>query len=439
MCQKRYSRRHLGRYWLAALAALALAGAGRAQSAAPTDPGAAPAPIFDPNVVQAGCATCGGGGLPPLSCQGSCALGACGGGVGQCSPGRNTCFCGDWQADTAFGRFLNGVYNCICCPDPCYEPRWTPVADAAFFVDAARPVTQTRLRYEHDWNIHTPDRGEYFWAAPRLPSVIGPGGMCALHGVGKNMNCIPDSVDTDELFVYTEAGTGRFSAFVEMSYLSLDPHASAAIPTVAPPGTTLADPITPCCHESGFGDMNVGTKAMIIDCCLMQLTFQFKTYLPTGAFTKGLGTGHVSLEPSLLLGLNLSPNCYLQAQTSYWIPIGGDDLYQANVYHNHISLNHVLWRPCPGLTLVGTLEANDWWFLNGSYTETGFLAPIPGTTPPSLAAVAGPASGSNIFTFGPGVRLFVCDKIDVGVGSAFAVGGNRWADELIRAEFRMRF
>ena len=39
--------------------------------------------------------------------------------------------------DSACGRFLNDVYNCICCPDPCYEPHWTALADSAFFVDAA--------------------------------------------------------------------------------------------------------------------------------------------------------------------------------------------------------------------------------------------------------------------------------------------------------------
>jgi hypothetical protein len=40
---------------------------------------------------------------------------------------------------------------------------------------------------------------------------------------------------------------------------------------------------------------------------------------------------------------------------------------------------------------------------------------------------------------GPGLRLFICDKIDLGVGSAFAFTGTHWAEELIRAEFRWRF
>jgi hypothetical protein len=40
---------------------------------------------------------------------------------------------------------------------------------------------------------------------------------------------------------------------------------------------------------------------------------------------------------------------------------------------------------------------------------------------------------------GPGVRLFICDKIDLGVGTAFAFTTDHWAKELIRAEFRWRF
>jgi hypothetical protein len=399
-----------------------------------------PGPIADPNVVPAGCATCGngllggphhGGGL----FDGGCADGSCGGG-GQCVPGRNTCFCSDWVPDSACGRFLNGLYQCICCPDPCYEPHWFPVADSAFFVDAARPVTQMRLRYEHDWNIRNPDRGEFFWAAPNFAAgktnpgpvqLIGPAGPCARSGFGKGQGCAPDSVDADELFLYSEAGTGRFSAFVEMSYESLDPTDSPAF---------IENGFGACCHRSGFGDMNVGTKAMLLDCQLVQLSFQFKTFIPTGAFTKGLGTGHVSLEPSFLLGLCLTHDCYLQAQFSYWIPIGGDDLYMSDVFHNHLSINHVLCRPCTGVEVVGTLEFNDWWFLSGAYTQTAFLIRDANGVP---SPVLGTGGGSNIFSAGPGIRVFICDKIDFGVGSAINFGGDRLAEDVVRAEFRWRF
>src|SRR5262249_37683940 len=99
------------------------------------------------------------------------------------------------------------------------------------------------------------------------------------------------------------------------------------------------------------------------------------------------------------------------------------------------SLNKVLWCPCPGLQIVGTAEMHNWWILNGDYTSPSLLAP----SGSGLAPVARSARCEDIFTLGPGVRLFICDKIDFGFGSAFAVGGNRFADELLRAEFRWRF
>ena len=46
---------------------------------------------------------------------------------------------------------------------------------------------------------------------------------------------------------------------------------------------------------------------------------------------------------------------------------------------------------------------------------------------------------SCIFSMGPGVRLVICNYLDVGVGSAFALSGQTWSRELIRSEFRWRF
>ena len=43
-------------------------------------------------------------------------------------------------------EYEGGLYEALCCPDPCYEPRWLAVADAAFTCEAARPVTQQRAQ-----------------------------------------------------------------------------------------------------------------------------------------------------------------------------------------------------------------------------------------------------------------------------------------------------
>jgi hypothetical protein len=239
--------------------------------------------------------------------------------------------------------------------------------------------------------------------------------------------------------LYMEGAAARFSIFVETSYLHFDPDVAPVAPLIgrsaaavaSPAGSSLMNLPQPA---SGFGDLVVGSKALLLDSELVQTTFQFKTFIPTGDFTKGLGTGHVSLEPSLLAGVRLNHATYLQGQLAYWIPIGGDRDYQGNVFHAHASLNHVLWCPSPGWTVVGTLEASEWTVLNGLETATDFLLPVKG----KLTPVATDAK-TSMLSAGPGIRLFICDKIDFGAGSQFALTNTHWEGELFRVEFRWRF
>src|SRR6202044_3955508 len=104
---------------------------------------------------------------------------------------------------------LCGLYECICCPDPCYEGRWTPIADSAFFVEGARPVTQTRLRWDDGVGMILPDRSEYFWAradgSGKGPAPAGP-------------NFITPSLSYNQLYLYTEAAIKSVSVIFEMPY-----------------------------------------------------------------------------------------------------------------------------------------------------------------------------------------------------------------------------
>jgi hypothetical protein len=351
--------------------------------------------VTDPNIQQAGCSTCGRGliGGPGDFYRGPGSTDACAGG---CVPGHRPCDC-CFDQSTYVGRLLGGLYECICCPDPCYEPHWVAAADVAFFQDSARPVTQTRLRWDTGWDMLTPDRAEYFWARERGP--LGP-------------NVVARFINFRELTMYTEGAIDRIGVFVEQSYREVGVHASPISPT---PDTTF----------SGFGDLNIGTKTLLLDCDLLQFAFQFKTFIPVGSAGKGLGTGHVSLEPAFLSTLHLAPDTYLQAEAAYWIPVGGDSLYQGNVFHGHLAVNQVLWRLCRDVVLVGTMEFNEWSIINGNFTD-------PGTGNPARAR-------ASIFSLGPGARFVICDRIDFGAGTAFSVTGARWAEEMVRAEFRWRF
>ncbi|HWG44741.1 MAG TPA: hypothetical protein VN688_18340 [Gemmataceae bacterium] len=362
---------------------------------------AAPVPLFAPPALESGlpvggCASCGGGAgasdvrpAPPADAC-ACGIGGCG-----CIPGRNPCY--SCNATTHVGRFMGALYECLCCPDPCYEPRWIAAANSSFFTDPARPISQTRVRYDSGLGLQFPDRAEYFWARAdgkgRGPSPVAP----HLGEGGLNYN---------QLSLYTEVAIKKFSFFTEIPYLSINPN---------------FDPFA-----AGFGNMNLGTKSLLFDCELLQFTFQFRTYIPIGSSAKGLSNGHVTLEPSVLMALKLGPETYLQGQIGEWIPIGGDPNYQGSILQHHLSLNHVLWRIMPDVPLIGTLEYNGLSFQTGSFTDP----------------ILGPFQKGGAYTFvsmGPGLRLVICNRVDIGVGAAFAVTEPTYPRQLYRTEFRWRF
>jgi hypothetical protein len=375
------------------------------------------APAGDPgtsDILPVGCSSCGGGllgglpaptlgagpdGVPGGGPGGGCACG-CGCGV-PCHAGRVPCDCCDGGGN-CFTKFFYGVYQCICCNDPCYEPAWVPLANAALFVDPVRPATQIRLRGDFAGQYQFPDKAEYFWAqenarGPHFAGTVPPGTKA------------PGSPNLDYTMgsLYNEVAVNNFSFFVELTYLNIEP--------ILYPG------------DSGFGDMNLGTKTMFLDCELIQSTFQFKTFLPTGNAGHGVGTGHVSLEPALLTSIKLTPITYFQWETAFWFPLGGTASFQGPLFHYHLSLNQLLCHCGKDIQLIGTAELNGYDFTDGSYTS-----PLTGL-PASVKAV------TNIVNLGPGLRLSICNKFDMGAGGVFAISKDRMAEAMARLEMRYRF
>jgi hypothetical protein len=360
---------------------------------------AATATKVDSTLKQVGCSSCSSGLLgPDLSVLptfsgtcGSCDSGCCGGG---CVPGKTPCDC-CFDESTCVGRFLGGFYHCICCPDPCYDPHWNPLADAAFFQDGPRPVTQMRLRYESVWDYTFPDKAEYLWAQEGVKGPKAPPGV-----KGER------AVSYQDLSLYSEVAVDRFSASIAIPYLDMEDDTFAG--------------------ASGFGDLTIGTKSLLLDCELMQFAIVFNTTVPTGNFLKGLGTGHVTLQPGALMALKLTTMTYLQSGLLYSIPIGGDQGFEGPVLQYHLSLNQMLWNCGNGIKLIGVAELNGYEFLGGAATA------------PDGTILSAKDIGS-VVSIGPGVRLVLCDKIDFGVGSAFNLTQDTVGDEIIRVDFRWRF
>jgi hypothetical protein len=359
----------------------------QAQTAAPTQVPAAPtakpsapetvASKLDVYVQQAECATCGGGqfGGPLMpTMPGSAIIGPEGCANGSCVPGRPPCYPLP-EPCTFIGYFINDLYQCLCCPDPCYEPKWVPEANAAFGQDYARTRTVTRIRFDRGLDMQFPDRNEFFYKH----TILGHFGSSSHHFI---VNGIPYRADPNlnfnQLYFYQEIAAGKASFFVEVPpYRQIKPLF----------GTSAA----------GFSDMNLGAK---------------------------------SLEPSLLTSIRLAPQTYFQGQLAQWIPLGGTNGFAGGILHYHFSLNQTLLRVTPDSPLIATFEANGWSFQNGGYTN-----PIAGPHQPARIG----SGGETYFTMGPGLRQSVCNGVDFGGAVTWPVTSGHWADPLFRVEMRILF
>jgi hypothetical protein len=339
----------------------------------------------------------GGIEVPTIGGCASCEGGPCG--PGQCRAGGGAKCCEAFPPGSGpVARFVELIYQCVCCPDPCYVPRWEPIADAAFFTDAPRPVTQTRVRWDYADHLIYPDRGEFFWAR-----ADGNG-----KGPGANRPALGTPyLDYHELSIQAEAAAGPASVTIVTPYRSVNP-------------TPFAN------SAAGFADMTVTAKNVLYDCELFIFSFQMRTYIPAGNFGKGLGVGHMSIEPGLISGIRLSPKCYAVAQVAEWIPLGGDQDYQGAHLRFNFSFNCIVWQPVRDVRLIGTFELNGINWQDGAFTD----------------AVDGPLqklSGQTAIGLGGGARLFFCDKFDFGVGGMFGATGKYWARDQMRFECRYRF
>ena len=405
-----HARMRLG--WVMALAAIAVA-ATTTHAQTPTDSKVVPAVVAplmgDPmpagsGVVPAsGCSSCGlaspsqmspgiyGYGKYPGP---SCGAGGCGSeGCGEngCVPGRPPCETCEGQCRIT--RMFCATHNALCCPDPCYEPRWNCVANAALFVDGAQPVTQSRLRWDSGQNVTSPDRSEFFWAA------IG----------GKGRPKPESSVNYNELSFYQEVATEKFSFYIMQPYRNMNAAVNGG--------------------SGGFGDLTLGTKTLFLDSEVIHQSFQFQTQIPTGNPGNGSGVGHVSLTPSILTSVKLYPDTFLQSQLGYWIPIAGSVVngssYAGGVFQFNQSVNHVICRPLRDTALIGSIESVGYVFTSGKFTDpTGTVFS---------------ANNQTYFSIGPGFRLCICEKADIGFGAQFSVTNNHFADQLYRTEVRWRF
>lgn len=201
---------------------------------------------------------------------------------------------------------------------------------APFALDTATSLPSTSITLSAAHGLGTPDRLEYFWASPQ----IGP--------------AAESRVDVLDTVFRTELGNRKAMAIASYTMRSLNPERND--------------------NTTGFGDMTVGGKVLLVDGKCTQIASIFQTYLKTGPADRGLGTGHVSLEPGILFRQQLSELTFVHAEAKYWIPIAGREGFAGDVLKLGAGVS-TIWKESDRHALMPTLELLTYNFLAGSKTD----------------------------------------------------------------------
>lgn len=274
---------------------------------------------------------------------------------------------------------------------------------AVFEIDSARPSNRFELRMDMADDFERPDRSEYFWAK------IGGKGPTSEVSPG-----VDPAADYQELLFLMEKQTGFASALVEIPIRILDPALSL-------------DPFVRD-NTAGLGDIRIGVKTGLFEVKKSEVSMIFRTYIPSGLARRGLGVGHVSLEPGVLANYEVSKETFLHGEVKFWFPIAGDLDYSGRVLRYGVGISHVLYSKsmvsgCPGyFSVIPTFEIVGWNALDGM--ETGF------------SGFAQDVDGIGILNIQTGVRFVLTERIEFGYSAAVAVSDHHWYRNLHRLSLR---
>jgi hypothetical protein len=286
------------------------------------------------------------------------------------------------------------------------------------YIDTALPLTQYRMRIETADDINRPDRADYFYPQCGCFRFLPPGTP------GRNPNApgpgtVPaDHVNAEIFSNYLEwAPFKRFSAWIDVPYRWVD---------IFYTGTAHPE------FFSGWSDVMFGFKGAIVYRPNTLVTFQWRTYTPTGDASRGLGRNNWNLEPGFLFFQRLSPRLFFEGQIQDFIPVAAADDFAGNVLNYGFSLNYLLYNR-PNFRIIPVYEMLGWNVLSGKEL-----------TPAGVQN----AAGDTIFNAKFGVRLgfgqmilqnYFVNRADIYLGYGRALTGDVWYKNMARAEFRIRF
>lgn len=303
---------------------------------------------------------------------------------------------------------------------PAKEPSGPPLEGSMVgYVDDAIVASQLRVRFDAGFKDNAPDRAEFFY--PQC-GCNGGGAPGPKPGASNDINF-------QQLYLQAEyAPVHRFSVFTEVPFRWIQPQ--SFIPDTFAGTTTFS-------NQSGISDVRAGFKLAVTASSDHSLTLQFKAYFPSGDGSRGLGTAHYSLEPSLLYYQKLSERWAVESQVGGWIPINGSSLagvgnYAGNIFFYGFGPSYQLVNR-ENIKFAPVVELFGWYVLGGLETlGTGLL-------PPAATATVADASGTSIVNLKIGARTSFGRHSSIYVGFGQAVTHEVWYEHIVRAEYRYTF
>ena len=283
------------------------------------------------------------------------------------------------------------------------------------YIENAVVHSEVRIRFDAALHDDTPDRAEYFYAkcgcyrglqgtAAYDPNSPGPG------------TGIPQYVNFQQLYFYGEyAVVPKISVFTQVPIRWLQAKGAQ----VSPVGFS---------SHAGFGDMNFGVKYAPWSSPTHSLTFRFLLTAPTGDARNGLGTNHVSIEPSLLYYQQLSSRMAVEAEVGDTHPLSSSRAnpvtssygFAGDVFYYGVGPSYQFVRD-EQFRLAGVLELVAWNVRSGQATTRANTY------------------GVNIVNLKAGPRMAFGDHHSVYLGYGIALTSQTWYREIFRTEYRYSF
>ena len=285
------------------------------------------------------------------------------------------------------------------------------------YVDDSSVSSQVRVRYDSAYGIDAPDRAEFFYAKcgcyrglPSNNAAYDPNAPGPAPGVVSNLN-------VGQLYVRGEyAPIEKISVFAELPFRFLRPDTFV-------PGTGSFG------NQSGISDLRFGAKGALVSTPGRQLTAMLQIGTPTGDASKGLGTNHATIEPSLLYRERPSDRFAIEAELGDVIPTGGsagvptasNDKFSSAVVYYGIGPSYEAYRSS-SVTLVPVVELVGWHVLGGFETPAGSDSPV---------------GGWDIVNLKFGARVLFSDRSSIYVGYGHGLTADVWYKNILRLEYRM--